>query len=142
MLIYAFPTRGSVHCRTLRQGTTIGHFIDQIIALKMHHFLSLPYTVHGRWKGCGVSGDRVNVLSIRFPTPKTILTLCLPFPRSASLHCWAHGVRQGDITIEQSVEDANMPAYVKTSSSQSPWRTRIHVHPGWSSTRECIGRGW
>lgn len=78
MLDYKSPTRRAVHHCTypLHEGTTVGHLIDKILELKMHHFLFLPYTAQGRWKGCG---DHV-------------------------LHCWAHFVREGDITTVQSIE--------------------------------------
>ncbi|KAL4074253.1 hypothetical protein V8B97DRAFT_1914313 [Scleroderma yunnanense] len=79
VLDYNTPTRRSPHHLTfpLRQGTTIGTLIDKIIDKKMHHFLFLPYTLEGRWKGCG---DHV-------------------------LHCWAVFVHDGDITRADSEEN-------------------------------------
>ncbi|KAF9512518.1 hypothetical protein BS47DRAFT_1244696, partial [Hydnum rufescens UP504] len=52
---YAMTTHCMVHCHTypIHQGTTIGNLIDKIIDNKMHHFLFLPYTIGGHWKGCG-----------------------------------------------------------------------------------------
>ncbi|KIO24938.1 hypothetical protein M407DRAFT_8674 [Tulasnella calospora MUT 4182] len=83
LLKYSSVTQRAVHHRTyqLRQGTTIGHLIDKIIARQMHHFLFLPYTREGRWKGCG---DHL-------------------------LHTWAVFVRDGDITSANADEDDAMP---------------------------------
>ncbi|ETW82201.1 hypothetical protein HETIRDRAFT_427309 [Heterobasidion irregulare TC 32-1] len=36
-----------------RTGATIGDFIDEVLERDMHHFLFLPYTASGHWKGCG-----------------------------------------------------------------------------------------
>ena len=63
LLKYVAPTRRTVHQLTFSvlQGTTIGMLIDKAIEREVHHFLFLPYTAEGRWKGCG---DHVYVLSI------------------------------------------------------------------------------
>jgi len=55
LLKYQGPAVRSVHNLTysLQDGTTIGTLVDKIIALKMHHFLFLPYTREARWKGYG-----------------------------------------------------------------------------------------
>jgi len=47
----------------------------------MHHFLFLPYTAEGRWKGCGYH----------------------------ALHCWAVLLRAGYITNENSDENLGVP---------------------------------
>src|SRR6266404_8539163 len=62
---YMLPTCHVVHHFTysLHEGTTIGYLTNMIVQLKMHHFLFLPYTSQGRWKGCR---DHVNVLSFCF----------------------------------------------------------------------------
>ncbi|KAI6038756.1 hypothetical protein EDC04DRAFT_2569322 [Pisolithus marmoratus] len=52
---YSTPTHCSVqyHTYALSQGTTVGMLLNAAIKLNMHHFLFLPYTSEGRWKGCG-----------------------------------------------------------------------------------------
>lgn len=57
----------------------------------------------------------------------------ITFPQFASLHCWAHFVREGDITAEESIEDPNMPL------SDELVFTYIK---GGAKTHERIGRGW
>ncbi|KAL1668905.1 hypothetical protein EV121DRAFT_266363 [Schizophyllum commune] len=37
----------------VRERAKIGDFIRAVIQRNMHHFLFLPYTIDGRWKGCG-----------------------------------------------------------------------------------------
>ena len=102
----------------LHLNTTIGHLIDKIIEKKMHHFLFLrvwrPYV-------CPLHS-----------IPKTILTL-ITFPRFGSLHCWVHFVREGDITSEDSIKDADMPLCNEL----------VYTYiEGGAKTHERIGRGW
>lgn len=55
------------------------------------------------------------------------------FPRSASLHCWAHFVREGDITSENSAEDPDKPLCDEL--------TYTYLEGG-ANTYKPIGRGW
>jgi hypothetical protein len=57
----------------------------------------------------------------------------ITFPRSASLHCWAHFVRQGDITSETSNEDPDTPLSVEL--------TYTYLEPD-RKTWARVGRGW
>lgn len=57
----------------------------------------------------------------------------IAFPRSASLHCWAVFVRDGNIISADSEENPG------TSLSEELTFTYI---PGGASTHEPIGRGW
>jgi len=71
----------------------------------MHHFLFLPYTADGRWKGCG---DHL-------------------------LHTWALFVREGYITSPNSIENPNVPLYEELTftyirGSRKTWE---RVGRGW-----------
>ena len=64
LLDYTWPTHLAVYHLTfpICQGT-IGTLINKVMELNMHHFLFLPSTADGCWKGCG---DHLYVLSIWF----------------------------------------------------------------------------
>jgi hypothetical protein len=64
-------------------GTTIGHLIDKIIDKDMNHFLFLPYTTGGLFKGCGediyvVSTPLHQQIGTLLAMPYRISTLQMP----------------------------------------------------------------
>ncbi|KAJ7292645.1 hypothetical protein C8J57DRAFT_1549877, partial [Mycena rebaudengoi] len=83
LLKYDEATNRSAHERSflVQGGLTVGSFSDAIIERKMHHFVFLPYTSEGRWKGCG----------------------------DHAVHCWAVFVREGYLVSGKSIEGPERP---------------------------------
>jgi len=107
LLEYNNPTYRSLQNRTfpMQDGITIGELLDAAITRNMHHYVFLPYTIEGRWKGCG----------------------------DFMLQYWAVLVRAGIITSDESEENPNgaLSSGLTVTYAPGNFQTYEPVGRGW-----------